>query len=110
MAKNIVSAGLSPTIGIFHKNQFNAFCLADDLMEPFRPFVDKIVCDILKTNGVSEFLTKEHRKTLLQISTLEVKSAGRITSLTLATQNLVNSFVAVLKKEQKKLDFPEFLK
>ena len=110
MAKNIVSAGLSPTIGIFHKNQFNAFCLADDLKEPFRPFVDKIVCDILKTNGVSEFLTKEHRKTLLQISTLEVKSAGRITSLTLATQNLVNSFVAVLKKEQKKLDFPEFLK
>lgn len=110
ISKSIVSAGLSPTIGLFHKNQFNAFCLADDLMEPFRPFVDKIVYDIIKTNGVNEFLTKEHRKTLLQVTLSEVISINEKTSITLATQNLVNSYVRFLKKEQDKLDFPEFLK
>lgn len=110
ISKSIVSAGLSPTIGLFHKNQFNAFCLADDLMEPFRPFVDKIVYDMIKENGLNEFLTKEHRKTLLQVTLSEVISRNEKTSITLATQNMVNSYVRFLKKEQDKLDFPEFLK
>jgi CRISPR-associated protein Cas1 len=43
MARSIVAAGLLPTLGIFHKNRYNAYCLADDLMEPYRPYVDQIV-------------------------------------------------------------------
>ncbi len=110
VARNIVAAGLSPSIGIFHKNQFNAFCLADDLMETFRPFVDKIVYDIIKKNGLNEFLTKDNRIILLQITECEIVSKGEKTSLILATQNLVNSYVRFLNKEQDELDFPEFIK
>jgi CRISPR-associated protein Cas1 len=110
MARNIVAAGLSPSIGVFHKNQYNAFCLADDLMEPFRPFVDKIVYEMISKNGLNEFMTKENRKILLQITTLEVISKKETTSLTIATQNMVNSYVKFLNKEQDELDFPEFIK
>lgn len=108
MAKSIVSAGLSPTIGIFHKNKFNAFGLADDLMEPFRPFVDKIVYDMIEKNGLSELLNKEHKKTLLEIPLLEVISKEEITSLTLATQNTVNSFVRLLRNNEEELEVPNF--
>ena len=41
-ARALVSAGLTPALGIFHHNRANAFPLADDMMEPFRPFVDEI--------------------------------------------------------------------
>lgn len=108
MSKNIVSSGLSPTIGLFHKNQFNTFCLADDLIEPFRPFVDKIVYDLINNDNVDEILTKEQRKKLIQIITLEVVSNNEITSLGLAMQNFVNSFVCFLKNEKKELEFPKF--
>ncbi len=43
VARSLVASGLLPTLGIFHKNQYNAYCLADDIMEPYRPFVDKVV-------------------------------------------------------------------
>src|SRR5699024_3498704 len=42
-ARAIVSSGMLPSIGIFHANKYNAFCLADDVMEPYRPFVDNLV-------------------------------------------------------------------
>src|SRR5690606_1517265 len=47
VARSLVSSGLLPTLGIFHRNKYNAYCLADDIMEPYRPFVDKLVYDIL---------------------------------------------------------------
>lgn len=108
IAKNIVSAGLSPTIGIFHKNQFNTFCLADDLIEPFRPFVDKVVLDLINSNNKEEILTKEQRKALINIITMEIISKGEKTSLMLAIQNFINSYIKFLKQEQEELDFPKF--
>ena len=54
-ARAIVSSGMLPTLGIFHHNKYNAYCLADDLMEPYRPFVDRIVCQIMENeNSISE--------------------------------------------------------
>lgn len=46
VARSLVSSGLLPTLGIHHHNRYNAYCLADDIMEPYRPFVDKLVVDI----------------------------------------------------------------
>ena len=46
VARQICAAGLHPSIGLHHSNRFNAFCLADDLMEPFRPVVDRAVVDL----------------------------------------------------------------
>lgn len=108
MARTIVSCGLSPTLGLFHKNKFNAFTLADDLMEPFRPFVDKIVCDMIESHGLSEDLTQNQKELLLNIPSMEVVSKEETTSLMLATSNIVNSYIHVLEKKQETLDFPEF--
>ena len=43
VARALVASGLLPTLGIHHRNKYNAYCLADDIMEPYRPFVDKLV-------------------------------------------------------------------
>ena len=48
VARGLVSSGLLPTLGIHHHNRYNAYCLADDIMEPYRPYVDELVCDIMK--------------------------------------------------------------
>ena len=47
VARSLVGSGLIPTLGIFHRNQYNAYCLADDVMEPYRPFVDEIVLSMI---------------------------------------------------------------
>ncbi len=59
VARAIVSAGLLPTLGIFHRNRYNAFCLADDIMEPYRPFVDVIVRSIIDRNSAVDLLSQE---------------------------------------------------
>lgn len=46
VARSLVGSGLLPTLGIHHHNRYNAYCLADDIMEPYRPFVDKLVLEI----------------------------------------------------------------
>jgi CRISPR-associated protein Cas1 len=48
VARALVGSGMLPTIGIHHHNRYNAYCLADDIMEPYRPFVDRLVIDLLK--------------------------------------------------------------
>lgn len=59
MARALVGTGLLPTLGIHHHNKYNAYCLADDLMEPYRPFIDSLVLDILDEYQNERELTKE---------------------------------------------------
>ena len=67
MARSIVCTGLLPTLGIFHRNRYNAFCLADDLMEPYRPYVDEIVHKMHTEFGSVSDMQKEHKAILLKI-------------------------------------------
>ncbi|MFA5576294.1 MAG: type II CRISPR-associated endonuclease Cas1 [Tissierellaceae bacterium] len=67
IARSIISYGYNPGIGIFHKNEYNAFCLADDILEIFRPVVDFYVILYLQNNESSEFLTQEIRAYLVSI-------------------------------------------
>lgn len=67
IAKAILSYGYNPAVGIFHKNEYNAFCLADDILEIFRPVVDAYVIHYLLNNGKTEFLTQEIRAYLINI-------------------------------------------
>ena len=57
VARSLVGSGLLPTLGIFHRNQYNAYCLADDIMEPYRPFVDFTVYQIIRNNGTNLEMT-----------------------------------------------------
>lgn len=58
VARALVSSGLHPTIGIFHRNKYNAYCLADDVMEPYRPYVDGLVVDWMNHPESTNILDK----------------------------------------------------
>lgn len=107
MARSIVAAGLIPTLGIHHKNRYNAYCLADDLMEPYRPFVDQLVYNIIKEKGFEENLSKEIKTHLLKIPAEDVWIDGEMSPLMIATQRTAVSLVKCFIGEQKKLLYPE---
>lgn len=107
MARSIVAAGLLPTLGIFHKNRYNAYCLADDLMEPYRPYVDQIVHAMVGEFGPVTDMAKEHKAILLKIPTLDVVLDGEKSPLMLATQRTAVSLVKCYEGVQRKLLYPE---
>lgn len=107
MARSIVAAGLLPTLGIFHRNRYNAFCLADDLMEPYRPYVDEIVHQMLNEFGPVKELEKEHKAVLLKIPAIDVVIDGEKSPLMLATQRTAVSLVKCFEGSQRKLLYPE---
>jgi CRISPR-associated protein Cas1 len=109
MARSIVAAGLLPTLGIFHHNRYNAYCLADDLMEPYRPYVDKVVCNILKEHGASDGISKDIKAKLLAIPQMDVLMDGQKSPLMNATQRTAVSLVKCFNGEQRKLLYPEFM-
>jgi CRISPR-associated protein Cas1 len=108
MARSIVGAGLLPTLGIFHRNRYNAYCLADDLMEPYRPFVDSVVCAIVKEYGINEDIPKEIKAILLKIPAMDVMMDGEKSPLMNATQRTAVSLVKCFNGEQRKILYPEF--
>jgi CRISPR-associated protein Cas1 len=107
MARSIVAAGLLPTLGIFHKNRYNAYCLADDLMEPYRPYVDQIVHQMINEFGPTEDMQKEHKVILLKIPTIDVVIDGEKSPLMLATHRTAVSLVKCFNGEQRKILYPE---
>lgn len=66
VSRALCGAGLNPTLGIHHHNRYNPFCLADDLMEPYRPVVDRAVADLLVARGPALTLDRDTRKALLE--------------------------------------------
>lgn len=107
MARSIVGSGLLPTLGIFHRNRYNAFCLADDLMEPYRPYVDRIVYDLVNKYGEVQNLERVHKAELLKIPAIDVSIDGEMSPLMIATQRTTVSLVKCYNGERKKLLYPE---
>jgi CRISPR-associated protein Cas1 len=105
-ARSIVAAGLMPTLGIFHRNQYNAYCLADDMMEPYRPYVDAIVCQVIRNNGKYLAMTPETKKALLQLPTIDVQIQDQMSPLGIAVQRTINSLVKCLEGSSRKLALP----
>lgn len=96
VARALVSSGLHPTIGIFHKNKYNAFCLADDIMEPYRPYIDLLVADWM-TMSHNDILDKDAKAHLLKIATHDVYINGLqrplITALSITTSSLCKCYM-----------------
>lgn len=110
MARSIVAAGLLPTLGIHHHNRYNAYCLADDLMEPYRPFIDKLVIEIIKEHGLNEDIPKEIKVELLKIPVMDVMMDREKNLLMAATQRTAVSIVKCFEGEQRKPVYPEFIR
>jgi CRISPR-associated protein Cas1 len=109
VARNLVASGLLPTLGIFHKNQYNAYCLADDIMEPYRPFVDKIVLNIINLNGNFLELTPNMKKELLAIPALDVLINNEKSPLMVAVQKTTASLVKCFEGKQRKILYPDMV-
>lgn len=107
MARSLVGAGLLPTLGIHHRNRYNAYCLADDLMEPYRPYVDKLVIELLNEHELNEDIPQEIKIYLLKIPALDVTIDGEKSPLMVATQRTAVSLVKCFAGEQRKILYPE---
>lgn len=99
-ARALMGSGLLPNLGIFHKSRYNAFPLADDVMEPYRPYVDEIVYNLYDQGAVE--LTKEVKAELLRLLTTDV-NMGKVTrplqiALTFTTASLVKYYAGEIKK------------
>lgn len=110
IARALVGAGLLPTLGIHHTNKYNAFCLADDMMEAYRPFVDKNVLDLVRENkGLNEDLDKVTKAKLLEIITTDVWLDNERSPLMNATHRTATSLYKCYAGQSRKLLLPKFL-
>ncbi|WP_234110560.1 MULTISPECIES: type II CRISPR-associated endonuclease Cas1 [Chryseobacterium] len=109
VARSLVETGLLPVLGIFHKNKYNPYCLADDLMEPYRPFVDFMVMEWLKVYPESEELTREFKAYVLQIATKDLKIDGLTRPLMVAVKATASSLYKCYTGEKRLLSYPEFI-
>jgi CRISPR-associated protein Cas1 len=106
VARSLVGSGLLPTLGIFHRNQYNAYCLADDIMEPYRPFVDKVVCGIVSMNGMFLEMTPKMKQQLLGIPAMDVYIGGKKSPLMNAVQRTTASLVRCFEGSTRKILYP----
>lgn len=109
VARGLVASGLLPTMGIFHRNQYNAYCLADDIMEPYRPFVDEVVLHFVHSGRPFDELSQEHKKALLSIPTLDIRIDGKRSPLMVGLQRTTASLVECFEGASRKILFPEFV-
>ncbi|MFM7203051.1 MAG: type II CRISPR-associated endonuclease Cas1 [Myxococcota bacterium] len=100
------AAGLHPSLGVHHHNRYNAFCLADDLMEPFRPLVDRAALEVLRTQGAGEELSGAQRAALLRPLTGLVMLDGEQRSLFDGLGRMCSSLVGVFMGERQSLLIP----
>ncbi len=108
-ARALVASGLLPIVGIHHKNKYNHYALADDIMEPYRPFVDQTVCYIVDHYEDIEELTPELKKYLLQIPVLDVTMDGSKSPLMVAMSRTTNSLVDCFGGRMRKILYPKMV-
>lgn len=107
VARSLVISGLLPTLGIHHHNRYNAYCLADDIMEPYRPYVDELVCQLIVEFGVQAELTKSLKTRLLSIPTLDVFIEGKRSPLMVAVSQTTSSLYKCFDGEWRRIIYPE---
>ena len=106
IARSLAAVGLHPSLGIHHHNKYNNFCLADDLLEPYRPIIDQYLVHRFGI-GLTHFaLDQKTRQSLLQIFYLEVLIDNNFSSFKVAIQRSASSLVNVIMSEAEELLLP----
>lgn len=109
VARALVSSGLNPTIGIFHRNKYNAYCLADDIMEPYRPYVDELVIEWMNKPFRPTEMSREAKTHLLNIATKDVKMDGLTRPLLVALSSTTSSLYKCMTGEHRVIRYPELV-
>lgn len=107
VARSLVSSGLLPTLGIHHHNRYNAYCLADDIMEPYRPYVDKVVYEFRNDVQPDEGLSRQIKERLLSIPVVEVFINGCRSPLMNAVMQTTSSLAKCFNGEIRRISYPE---
>ncbi len=105
-SRALVGSGLYCAIGVHHRNRYNAFCLVDDFMEPYRPFVDRIVYDLVKAGENSEELTSELKKKLLSVLSVDVSFEKWRRPLMVGLTESSAALARCIRGESEELCFP----
>ena len=108
VARALVSSGMYPGIGIFHNNKYNAFCLADDIMEPYRPYVDELVLNMKGIHAEDEGLTRDQKITLLKLPQIDVVIQDQKSPLFHAVSKTTASLFKCFDGELRKINYPTF--
>ncbi len=107
VARSLVGSGLLPTSGIHHRNQYNAYCLADDIMEPYRPFVDMLVCGMVNVDEPVFEITPAAKKQLLTLPAIDVYTEDQKSPLMNAVQKTTASLAKCFEGKSRKLLYPD---
>ena len=106
VARSLVGSGLLPTLGIFHRNQYNAYCLADDIMEPYRPFVDRAVFDCLREGKGTDVLSKDIKLQLLSVLSQDVRFDKERSPLMVGLSKTTASLSACFEGKRRRITYP----
>jgi CRISPR-associated protein Cas1 len=108
VARGLVSSGLLPAVGIHHRNKYNPWCLASDIMEPYRPYVDRIVMKVSSEYPESDILTPEIKRALLQVPVVDIEIEGKKSPLMVGMQRTTASLSACFEGTARKILYPDF--
>ena len=108
MARALVGSGLLPTLGIHHHSRYDAYCLADDIMEPYRPFVDMKVLEMWKKGDITSDISSDQKRELLGVTTMDVYISGHRSPMMLAVQTTAQSVQKCFSGEARKIIYPDW--
>lgn len=109
VARSLVISGLLPVSGIHHRNRYNAYCLADDIMEPYRPYVDDLVISMIKNQKeLPEELSVEIKREMLMIPVIDVMINSTHSPLMIAVGQTTASLAKCFGGDARKIVYPEF--
>lgn len=108
IARAIVGSGLLPGLGIFHKNKYNAYALADDIMEPYRPIADALVMNLYLNSEVHPKLNTATKRHLLMLPEVDVLIDDKRSPLMVAASRTSNSLFECFEGSRRKLLYPEY--
>lgn len=106
VARGLVCSGLLPTLGIHHRNKYNAYCLADDIMEPYRPYLDKIVLGIIDRGENFLELGTNIKSQLLGIASVDVQFERGTSPLMVGLQSTTASLARCYEGTIRKINYP----
>jgi CRISP-associated protein Cas1 len=107
VARNLVGSGLLPVLGIHHRNKYNAYCLADDIMEPYRPIIDEHIFDYIELQEfLPEELGKKEKAHILDLVNIDVEIEGKKSPLMVGVQRTTASLMKCFMGESRKISYP----